>query len=515
MITGGLVSALAIAVAMYLRPIPDQSSAQPAPIQNPVQDLGQDVALESVVPDPVAEEDIGASPPVDEGQVLQPADRPPEAIVTLRDLRFEPDGGFVVSGLATPNLPVAAMVNDVEVERVMASADGTFFVVGFLGFSDTPRILTVLSDPDGAAMLPDRTFALAANPAPTVVAIAEAPDTPPEVPAGENGTPDVAEAQAQVVTGVAADVVTQVAPSPVVETPSGASTETPNDEPVAALDQTPDEMSDETPVETIAQAPVAVVDQAPVEAVNTEKPVVTATEIPANTPTPDPTPAEQTPTEVVIASEDAQSNPSNPSTPAILAITPDGVEVIQPAIAADTPPEVMSNVALDAITYEPSGDVTLRGRATLQGEDGFVQVYVDNTPVSRLPIDENGTWRGDLPDVDAGVYTLRIDEIDAEGDVVSRIETPFLREDPENVIAAMAEDVANPNFTVATRTVQPGATLWAIAEERYGLGILYFKVFEANRDRIRDPDLIYPGQVFTIPPHDRKDVSPDDSGGDN
>ena len=48
-------------------------------------------------------------------------------------------------------------------------------------------------------------------------------------------------------------------------------------------------------------------------------------------------------------------------------------------------------------------------------------------------------------------------------------------------------------------TVQPGNTLWAIARDRYGSGPAYVKVFEANRDRIRDPDLIYPGQVFSIP----------------
>ncbi|MCZ7676017.1 MAG: LysM peptidoglycan-binding domain-containing protein [Roseovarius sp.] len=48
-------------------------------------------------------------------------------------------------------------------------------------------------------------------------------------------------------------------------------------------------------------------------------------------------------------------------------------------------------------------------------------------------------------------------------------------------------------------TVQPGNTLWAISRDRYGEGILYVRIFEANRDRIRDPDLIYPGQVFTVP----------------
>jgi nucleoid-associated protein YgaU len=50
-----------------------------------------------------------------------------------------------------------------------------------------------------------------------------------------------------------------------------------------------------------------------------------------------------------------------------------------------------------------------------------------------------------------------------------------------------------------TITVQPGFTLWAIARDTYGDGVLYVQVFEANRDKIKDPDLIYPGQVFTVP----------------
>ena len=47
--------------------------------------------------------------------------------------------------------------------------------------------------------------------------------------------------------------------------------------------------------------------------------------------------------------------------------------------------------------------------------------------------------------------------------------------------------------------VQRGNTLWGIARRNYGEGILYVRVFEANRDKIRDPDLIYPGQVFNVP----------------
>ena len=41
--------------------------------------------------------------------------------------------------------------------------------------------------------------------------------------------------------------------------------------------------------------------------------------------------------------------------------------------------------------------------------------------------------------------------------------------------------------------------LKASGRVEFGEGVLYVQLFEANRDRIRDPDLIYPGQVFTVP----------------
>ena len=47
--------------------------------------------------------------------------------------------------------------------------------------------------------------------------------------------------------------------------------------------------------------------------------------------------------------------------------------------------------------------------------------------------------------------------------------------------------------------MQAGNTLWGIARERYGEGRLFVQVFEANRERIRDADLIFPGQVFALP----------------
>lgn len=176
----------------------------------------------------------------------------------------------------------------------------------------------------------------------------------------------------------------------------------------------------------------------------------------------------------------------------VLKADAEGVEVVQPGLPEDTPPEVVDAVALDTITYAPSGEVALGGRA----QTDFVRIYLDDAPVLTAPVGADGQWRTELPQVDTGVYTLRIDELDAEGRVASRVETPFRREDRDTVAA----EIATPDGqNISVKTVQPGATLWAIASERYGDGALFVRVFEANRDRIRDPDLIYPGQVFTIP----------------
>ena len=70
--------------------------------------------------------------------------------------------------------------------------------------------------------------------------------------------------------------------------------------------------------------------------------------------------------------------------------------------------------------------------------------------------------------------------------------------EPATSEPAAAEPAAEAAAPI-TITVQPGFTLWAIARDTYGDGVLYVQVFEANRDKIKDPDLIYPGQVFTVP----------------
>lgn len=50
-----------------------------------------------------------------------------------------------------------------------------------------------------------------------------------------------------------------------------------------------------------------------------------------------------------------------------------------------------------------------------------------------------------------------------------------------------------------TYTVQPGDSLSLISKKVYGDANDYHKIFEANRDKIKDPNMIHPGQELTIP----------------
>ena len=56
-----------------------------------------------------------------------------------------------------------------------------------------------------------------------------------------------------------------------------------------------------------------------------------------------------------------------------------------------------------------------------------------------------------------------------------------------------------PKKSPKTHTVKRGEVLWTIAKEYYGNGSQFQKIYNANRDKIKNPNLIYPGQKLTIP----------------
>ena len=143
-------------------------------------------------------------------------------------------------------------------------------------------------------------------------------------------------------------------------------------------------------------------------------------------------------------------------------------------------------LTLDTIDYDREGQVEVTGRAD---KGARVQLYIDNEPVGAVRADERGEWRV-TPDrrVAPGEHRVRVDQIDPAGAVAARIELNFSRARP-------IEDL--PAGTVVF--VRPGNSLWRIARRSYGRGVRFTEIYEANRSQIRDPDLIYPGQIFFIP----------------
>lgn len=143
-------------------------------------------------------------------------------------------------------------------------------------------------------------------------------------------------------------------------------------------------------------------------------------------------------------------------------------------------------VSIDTVSYDAEGAVVIAGR----GAPGEVaRAYLDGLLEAEAPVDARGEWRIEFgSDLEPEVYSLRVDQVDEKGAVSSRAETPFERARPGDVVVSEGGVV-----------VQPGNNLWRIATKLYGDGFRYQIIYSANRTQIRDPDLIYPGQVFTLP----------------
>ncbi len=159
----------------------------------------------------------------------------------------------------------------------------------------------------------------------------------------------------------------------------------------------------------------------------------------------------------------------------------------KPATGATQPePAIESgSLSVGVLDYDESGNLSLTGVARA-GSD--VRVYLDNELLGRAAADSEGRWQLNMTQAVApGLYTLRVDEVSG-GTVVARLEFPFARANPAEIDQASMIVV-----------VQPGNSLWRIARRTMGDGLKFSVIYEANLERIRDPDLIYPGQIFEVP----------------
>jgi nucleoid-associated protein YgaU len=146
-----------------------------------------------------------------------------------------------------------------------------------------------------------------------------------------------------------------------------------------------------------------------------------------------------------------------------------------------------NQASIDIVEYSDKGDVVISGRAA---PGTRIQAYVDNQPAGTTRTNERGTYSVTLDSsVSLGSHQVRIDAQGADGKVAARAETKFVR-----------TEIADAQMGSRRVLVQSGNSLWRIAQRSYGAGLRYTLIFDANREQIRDADLIYPGQIFVVPP---------------
>lgn len=159
--------------------------------------------------------------------------------------------------------------------------------------------------------------------------------------------------------------------------------------------------------------------------------------------------------------------------------------VLQAPSAGDEAPPI----SIIAVDHGATGAMTVTGRAA---PGAIVQLYVDNALAGRAQTSSAGDWRiaVETP-LQAEQFNLRADEVTTGGHVTARVAVPFSRG---------ANGGLEPGQAQTSIVVQPGANLWRIARRTLGSGVAYTSIYKANKSQIIDPNLIFPGQVFSVPP---------------
>ncbi len=180
-------------------------------------------------------------------------------------------------------------------------------------------------------------------------------------------------------------------------------------------------------------------------------------------------------------------------------------------------------VSIRTVEAEQRGGFYATGSA-LPGAE--VKLYLNDSAVADVHAGPDGHWSLQISKgMQPGSYAVRADEIDpVSGKVVARAEVPFDykvvchgRErrrsgrdqecfDAESRSAGadrFAGEDESPNDAIVaaiqTVTVVRGDSLWRISRKVLGRGIRYTQIYAVNASQIRDPALIYPGQVLVRP----------------
>jgi nucleoid-associated protein YgaU len=153
-----------------------------------------------------------------------------------------------------------------------------------------------------------------------------------------------------------------------------------------------------------------------------------------------------------------------------------------------------------------------------------VRLYLNDSFVASVTAGPDGKWTVRIDQgMQPGAYNVRADVIGADGKPLGRVEAPFdlpvsmaaapvaaapapapAAAQPPVVTQQKDESVAGAAVVAELRTarVERGDSLWRISRTIYGEGPRYTQIYDANTNQIRNPNLIFPGQVLVVPKQD-------------
>jgi nucleoid-associated protein YgaU len=184
-----------------------------------------------------------------------------------------------------------------------------------------------------------------------------------------------------------------------------------------------------------------------------------------------------------------------------------------PATASPPAPQHGSSISVEAVEIEGSS-VFVAGAAD-PGRRVFA--YADNIVIGEAVASPAGRFLIETErELASGDHMIRVDAVGADGaEVLARAAVPFTNEsggDISDVVStpsdAHAAETAGAQTGNVNRAViiRRGDTLWRISRRVYGQGVRFSAIYLANQNQIKDPDRIWPGQVFRVPEDDPADM---------
>jgi nucleoid-associated protein YgaU len=193
-----------------------------------------------------------------------------------------------------------------------------------------------------------------------------------------------------------------------------------------------------------------------------------------------------------------------------LTVTVEEVDPLKPETS-----KALKPVLLEAADIE-GGKIFIAGT----GEPGAsVNIYVGGEFIGQAKVADNGSFLFEgTHDLASGRHDVRADMIAAgSADVVARAEVELVHQieavsdEVEGTLAEASDSGEKILRTGAAVIIRRGDSLWKVARRNYGVGVRYTTIFEANRDQVTNPDLIFPGQVLKVPEAD-VEATPSEDG---